>query len=384
MLPFETVLALVDRIYAAAEDATLWPAALEGIGTATGSSAASILYHNLQSHDGAVDVAIGVDPGAAAAYQAYYHRLDPWGNSPRTPMLAGAGTIFDGEQLISRADLKKTAYYNEFARPYDLTRVLAGTILLDGPVISVISLLRGEEAQPHGEPDRQTLQALLPHLIRGMQMHGRLAPARSSGDVYAAALATLDSLAAGVALVDDSARALFLNRTAERLLRRRDGLFVERRTLTAANPQERDALRFLIRRAARRSAADALHAGGALSISRPSLRRPYTVLVSPLSRSGALAGANQASVAVFIADPDDRAGSTADVLMRLFKLTPAEARLATLLAAGAPLAEAADALAISRETARTQLKSIFSKTETTRQAELARLIARACPIVSSE
>jgi DNA-binding CsgD family transcriptional regulator len=63
-------------------------------------------------------------------------------------------------------------------------------------------------------------------------------------------------------------------------------------------------------------------------------------------------------------------------LERIYKLTPAEVKLAVLLASGDNMAEAAQKLGIGVTTARTQLKAIFDKTHTHRQAELVILIAR--------
>ncbi|NYG48064.1 DNA-binding CsgD family transcriptional regulator [Bradyrhizobium sp. IAR9] len=59
-----------------------------------------------------------------------------------------------------------------------------------------------------------------------------------------------------------------------------------------------------------------------------------------------------------------------------FDLTPAETRLAALLATGASLANAAEHLRISRETARNPLKPIFSKTGAHRQSELVTLLSQ--------
>ena len=61
-------------------------------------------------------------------------------------------------------------------------------------------------------------------------------------------------------------------------------------------------------------------------------------------------------------------------LADLFELTPAEANLAILMAQGLILAEASEAQNISQHTARAQLKSIFAKTNVSRQAELVRLV----------
>jgi DNA-binding CsgD family transcriptional regulator len=63
-------------------------------------------------------------------------------------------------------------------------------------------------------------------------------------------------------------------------------------------------------------------------------------------------------------------------LIEAFGLTPAEARLATRVAAGEPIDTIAEKLGIAYETARNVLKSIFYKTETRRQGELIALLTR--------
>ena len=378
MSSYEAVLDLVDRIYAAAETPELWPDALEGIAEATGS-AASLLYRNMDAHEGGVDYTVRITPDAADAYQQYFHKIDPWGNSPRAAALVKTGAVVDGDELVVRSDLRDTEYYNDFARPNGLTRVLVGILAKDGPFASVISLIRDEEAGEHGAGERRLLNALMPHLTRAVQIHRRLIPVSV---LDGAAVDVLDCLASGVAVLDGGGRTIFLNRAAERLLRKRDGLYVEHGCLAAALPQERDALRALIAQAAQTTAGTSLRSGGALPISRPSMARPFNVLVTPLGRRHTSMHGPAAAVAVFMSDPEERAFSEIGALVRLFRLTPAEARLAAGIATGAPLNDVADALGIGRETARTQLRSVFAKTGTTRQAELVRIITRAYPLIS--
>ena len=55
-------------------------------------------------------------------------------------------------------------------------------------------------------------------------------------------------------------------------------------------------------------------------------------------------------------------------------MSAAEARLAVLLCGGRTLSDAAQELAVSQETLKTQLASLFQKTGTNRQAELVRLL----------
>jgi DNA-binding CsgD family transcriptional regulator len=64
------------------------------------------------------------------------------------------------------------------------------------------------------------------------------------------------------------------------------------------------------------------------------------------------------------------------LLRKAFNLTPAEGRLAVLIALGNSPEQIAEQLGIARETARNQLRSVFAKTGTHRQGELVALLAR--------
>jgi DNA-binding CsgD family transcriptional regulator len=65
----------------------------------------------------------------------------------------------------------------------------------------------------------------------------------------------------------------------------------------------------------------------------------------------------------------------AKALTAMFGLTRSEARLAAAVADGASLAEAADALGLTIETARNYAKRVFAKTRTRGQVDLVRAIA---------
>ena len=70
-----------------------------------------------------------------------------------------------------------------------------------------------------------------------------------------------------------------------------------------------------------------------------------------------------------------------DLLRCHFGLTPSEGTLALHLVTGETLRSAAAELLISYETARTQLKNIFSKTGTCRQAELVAVMVTDFPVL---
>ena len=67
-------------------------------------------------------------------------------------------------------------------------------------------------------------------------------------------------------------------------------------------------------------------------------------------------------------------GPPAAILAKTFRLTPSEAKLASIVARGASTQIAARELKISRDTAPNQLKAVFAKTDTHRQSELVALL----------
>ena len=100
------------------------------------------------------------------------------------------------------------------------------------------------------------------------------------------------------------------------------------------------------------------------------------MLLRPLPLVAAPDGGRNPSVAIFISDPSQPREAPGVVLMELFGFTRAEAKLALQLANGATLNEVCEQLHISRNTGKSHLSSIFSKTGVARQTRLVQLILR--------
>ena len=83
---------------------------------------------------------------------------------------------------------------------------------------------------------------------------------------------------------------------------------------------------------------------------------------------------DEARAIVFIADPEGGQIGAAAVLETLYDLTHAEADLVRLIAEGNSLDQVAAIRGVTMNTVRSQLKQVFSKTETSRQGELLKLM----------
>jgi len=301
-------LQLIDPAYQAALDPGHWPAFLQNARRVFKSADASLLSHNLTNRRPGVSVSTL----APEVQQAYLHRWgqeDPWARSPVTRTL-GAGNVAVGEQLISRADLERTAFHSDFGRHVDVERVVI-LMIEDAPrVLSAFSISRSARRGEFGSSDAKMLRALAPHFQRALQIHRRLTGAEGfAGGLVSA----LDRLAHGVVLVGRSGEVLFANHAAEEVLRANDGLTVRNGQLDAARAAQTTTLRACIGSAAGTSAGDAAGSGGLIVVDRPSGKSPLRVLVTPVAHRRVLIGSAGAAACVFITDPErtPRAGRRA-------------------------------------------------------------------------
>ncbi|HMN81877.1 MAG TPA: hypothetical protein PKA20_18405 [Burkholderiaceae bacterium] len=87
----------------------------------------------------------------------------------------------------------------------------------------------------------------------------------------------------------------------------------------------------------------------------------------------------EALILLTLHDPDYGHHVDARMLEELFEMTPAEARVACALVRGLSPRQTAELCGVALGTVRTQLKAVFSKTRTRRQAELVRLLIGLSP-----
>lgn len=362
------ILDLVGLIYDAAADARCWPAFLTALARATGDRIAAIDFHDARAANGSLAAQVGLDPSWQKSYDEYYRTLNPWLNQPRVP--TSPGTVATTGMMFPEEELTRSEYYHDFLAPQGLFRGLGAIIDDSASTLAAITILRPKQRGTFTSRDVALLRALVPHLQRGLQFHRRIVAIdshrRSLGDA-------LDLLPVGVFLLGRDGALLVVNRAARGLLDQNDGLSARRDGLAAAGHAECTALRVLIRTAVR--PGEGVSSGGTMVISRPSRRRSYLVMVVPVSaRRFTLDGPAQPVAAVVVTDPEREETTPAELLMGLFGLTPAEARLAALLAEGKSLAESAADLRVSLNTVRTHLKRVLSKTDSRGQADLVRLI----------
>jgi DNA-binding CsgD family transcriptional regulator len=363
--------AVLEDLLAAPGSEAGWSTFLNRIADALGGWSANFIAHDFSSPDTQIAITGRTDPEAVAMYTTHWHSFDPWAASPLTPR-STAGLVLHGEELISRTDLRQTAFFNEFGRLYGIVG-LAGFIEVSPQALSCISLITPPERTPFSTTDAEFLHSLLPSIRRAIDLHRRLSGAELMSLCSAA---ILDRLPQGVLLLSRRGTVRSTNRAANEILRARDGLLLDRGELRGATPTATNQLRDAVSAAITRNPARRDNV--VLSLPRPSLRRPYSITIAPLpSSQRMLMSPGEAVVVMFVADPDKSTLVDPETVAHVLGLTPTEARLACYLVAGLTLEEAASHLGVRIATVRWRLKIIFQKTDTHRQSDLVRLVLTA-------
>jgi len=181
----------------------------------------------------------------------------------------------------------------------------------------------------------------------------------------------LDRLEFGAVLLDCNGAVVHANETARRIFG--TGIDVARGILTADDPRAAADLQRLVEGAV--TLPFSLAATRPATIQRAG-QRPVVVEAIPIAEGMVNDPLGVLRAILLVTDLGAVRKFPEDRLRAAFRLTHAEARLAAHLARGEDLDSAVHALGVTRQTARSQLKMIFAKTETHRQAELVALLSR--------
>jgi DNA-binding CsgD family transcriptional regulator len=312
---------------------------------------------------------------AKLQYFSHGLKINPyynWGfatlSAPGRPVLHPL--VVNDEQIISKRELIKSAFYNECLREYDLQHMAFGR-LVDCEAIG-FGIGRGNAGGPFSEVELQVIDSLRPHLKRALQLRRQMTNMTIHTGYGRAAF---EALPGWMTIVSADMKVLVANNAAVNIaaspsfglrLIRSGPVAGSSSFLSAAHRDDNKALASLVLSAA------SGQAGGTIRV-RPPPSAPASnglaVGVSPvpngfidiksdehpiyLTKGLALVVARQ------IAAPHSPVHT--QLLRSLFELSKAEADIATTLAGGKTADEVARARGVSLETVRSQIKSLLRK-----------------------
>ncbi len=354
---------LVELIDEAAADPSLWPVFLQSYAQAIAAKSTLLQVHYFSEHRSEILACSGLLPKQEEQYDRYYSRLNVWRESGFHVFVQGR-VVVDAE-LCPREELKRSEFYNDYLRRLGCAYSMGGTILRDRKTAMNLTSLR---EGPWDEKARQFSESLLPHLKRATTMQRRLAVLEAGGIL-------LDQHELGIVMLAADRKAVYVNKSADAIFNRRDGLALFADALVASNPQANTMLQGAINCAL--SHERSIDCPEVVPVPQASLMGSYYVFVGPIrERLAPFVGLPLPAVVVLIFDPGDQRPASAGLFQKIYGLTAREAQIARGLCDGKALETIANEMKMTYETARTHLKRIFSKTGTSRQAELVAQLLR--------
>lgn len=352
---------IIDNIYSASADTSQWHDVIKDVGAASGGFGGSLALWDMQQRQPPISYNQGFPDDFWDNYCTHLIASDPL-----APAFAARPEleIYTGEMLISE-EVNRTNEVRRLAREATDQEYCYGARLFSRHGLeSTLILGRTSDQGAASADDIARLAVFLPHLRRSVLL-GRNIGERLSG-------AALDALSFGVMILDELGQVSFANSAMSAIAATRDGLRFNSAGLTLSNAEEDKVFRRLVENTRRRTFLGS-PSRTALSATRPSGRRAYSILVCPFPRNDVYPALGN-PVLICVSDPAQASRITEGTLMALYHLTPAEARLAINLIHFGNLAEAATKSALTEGSARQYLKRIFEKTGTRGQVELVALI----------
>jgi len=283
------------------------------------------------------------------------------------------------ERVISNADYRKP---EDLARPeHEGIPWFAGVKIAAGGEVWCLLLQRSGEKGPFSRQELEELADLSLELSEAATQAQLLGFARSHG-----ALGVFDLLNLPAALLDRYGQLVSVNRAAEQLFgtnHAADQLFGDDVKISEGHVRFHATvvLNQVLRTTVLNQALsdfltsdDTTAVMRVISLPRREDRRPLLVSAIRLSEISQSVFARCQTVLLFF-DLDRHGRPPETVLRQCFGLSAAEARLAVGLASGESLKALAKQLNITKETARHELKSVFTKLNVHRQAELVALLS---------
>jgi DNA-binding CsgD family transcriptional regulator/PAS domain-containing protein len=357
----------IEAIYAAAGAPGLWPPALDAI-AACFDAVGTVLM--MQQPGGAmITIASPVLTETVREYEAGGWKLDFM--VPRAierGFLAGA--TYTDRDLASKEEMTTHPFYTEFRPRYGLGHFI-GALVSPHPTLPVIVTMQGQLGRPEfSDADVQAYVQLAHHVEKSLLLTVRILEAEAGHLAFADALSRLSC---GVFLLDGTGHVIYDNRAAQQMVGRDLGVVENRLVVSGSGRTGFDeACRQML---AAGPSNDIAMAKPVLVDNKSGGRTLLHVLPVKGYAVGEMIFARSRLLVLAVEQNADQPSDPA-LIRDLLGLTLGEARLASLVGSGRSPREAAVALSLTEESARTVLKRVFAKAGVSKQSELAALLSR--------
>lgn len=268
-------------------------------------------------------------------------------------------TDLDG---LTMEEIEASDFYTELLRPRGLGWCVGTSIRAPSGDTLVFSIEKAHSKGPVPRAVAERLDELRPHLARSAILSGRLGLERAK-----TAVTTLQMIGLPAAALTGAGRIISANAG---FLTSPPGIRIGAGDLLRF---ESEMVQSLLMEAISNVSNRHMAAGKSIPVSGSESTPPFVAHVVPLRGAG-LDLFNGALSVMFLTPIVPNSSVPPELLQALFDLTPAESRIASQVTEGRSIERIALSTALSLNTVRTHLKSVFLKTGVQRQAELVSLL----------
>lgn len=365
----EDLLELVGDIYQAGLEPDHWPAVMASMSQVFDADLACIYTPITARPEQSIYLTYNFSSAMEKAYTDYYQRIDEWSGTALRQHRYIQGYVALGEAIIPQRELRRTEFYQDFLRHFDMEWIVSTVLFEASPETPAthMTFTRNLGRGAYDDEGIRLVELLAPHVRRALLTYWRLNSASLRGNVMESAL---DHMGFGLVLLDGKGRVLTANPMAETVFRRGDGLGLHNDRLHADQPQEHEVLTRLIQDAC-------LGMGGDLYIQSGGGMAPYRLSAIPLTQAPTATAFDLQAVAarpkamLMIHDPaSTKQKDGLGLFAAHHRITPAELRVLELLLRDQAPSQIAEQLGVGIRTVRSQLSSLFNKTGARNQREL--------------
>ena len=154
---------LVDLIYATVFGEATWKDFLLRLDEALPQGMTGLLYHDANTSRGAIDINSRLPPDWSARYGEYYSRINPWMPAASVRRV-GIGVV--AEQMLTREKFLRTEFYNDCFRELGLESAVGITVDRQNGRSLLLSTLTASADAAANRAAADRLTRLAPHLRR--------------------------------------------------------------------------------------------------------------------------------------------------------------------------------------------------------------------------
>lgn len=362
---------VISHIYRAATDPDSWSEVLKEISLLVDAQAAVMVYQDKEVQHASGFASYGVSDYWANRYAEYYGSIDICFALMADKPVGKTFNILRPET----PEISSHEFYTDFLNPQGVYYLSGANIIVDESRIAGLGLHRSLNAGEMNAELLELVDALIPHIQQSLDIQRKFVTLNLNNGL------TQDSILDenfGFILFDNLAHPVYLNQIATQLVESNTAIRIEENQMIAADPSQTVNLRKIVMEAVQGDVTKNLNAGSALGINRTNSQRPLPVLIAPIRSSGFAKGivseGVQIRAAMFFGDTEYTRDIPSQVLTKIYGLSRNEAKVAIDIANGLSIEEIASSHYRSVNTVKTQLRSVFKKTNTTRQSELIKVL----------